>query len=459
MKVLIVNAFLESFTIKNTGARFKSSFSVFEEHVRAALKDCKCAEILSTNKPLIEIVRVGDLDARVLLCDWETDAIEQKHRRALGHFDSFDLIFVGGDSNHSPFDNRLKNLLTLSKMAYYADKPYISVGVPALVDVYSICGKGRFLDVLGVGKVSALRDIGHLSPQAAYCDVETGDLYCYSVSDKGWEPVLNAGLHVESRSVKTVKVAEKFKRPVEQRTRNTEMEPDSATLFDRDVLVKIDAKLQPHWALQGLHKGNLTFLATGLHHWVVNRTVAPPDIATVQVPLAVLAEGPTSPILLEFGNRLLYCAEVNTGKTHSILRRLVGNFTKHHVARLIHSPTGYICKSIMRFVIEQQHLVRGEGGPSNPVSKGFLPCREGMEVQEVSVARAVNVGPSLTSATASTMLLGKSQTHDPYRWSSSKTIYPPSSRLTLEQRMHQGAFGDEDEDEEEEREDGNGGYH
>ena len=69
MKVLIVNAFLESFTIKNTGARFKSSFSVFEEHVRAALKDCKWiegAEVLSTNKPLIEIVSVEDLDARVL---------------------------------------------------------------------------------------------------------------------------------------------------------------------------------------------------------------------------------------------------------------------------------------------------------------------------------------------------------------------------------------------------------
>ena len=101
----------------------------------------------------------------------------------------------------------------------------------------------------------------------------------------------------------------------------------------------------------------------------------------------------------------------------------------------------------MRFVIEQQYLVRGEGGPCSPVSKGFVPRREGTGVQEVSVAGAVNVGPSLTSATASTMLVDKSQTHDPYRWSSSKTVYPSSPRLTLEQRMLQGAFGVDDEEE------------
>ena len=88
------------------------------------------------------------------------------------------------------------------------------------------------------------------------------------------------------------------------------MESDSATLIDRDVLVKVETKLQTHFALDGLSNGNLTFLATRLRHWVVNRTISPPDIACIAVPLAVLAEGPTSPILLEFGNRLLYCAEV-----------------------------------------------------------------------------------------------------------------------------------------------------
>ena len=131
--------------------------------MQAALKkvsqEVDGAEVLcgSSNTPLVEVVSVEELDTKVLLCDWEAHAIEQEHRRALGRFDSFDLIFVGGDSDHSPFDPRLSNLLTLSKMAYYVDKPYISVGVPALTDVYSICSQGTLLDVISAGKLSALR--------------------------------------------------------------------------------------------------------------------------------------------------------------------------------------------------------------------------------------------------------------------------------------------------------------
>ncbi len=454
MKVLIVDAFLSSWS-SNTGARMKSSFDVFEATVRAALKkgvkEVDGAEVLSTanNNALIEVVAVEDLDARVLLCDWETDAIEQKHRRALGHFDSFDIIFVGGDSNHSPFDARLKNLLILSKMAYYADKPYISVGVPALVDVVSICSKGTHLDVVGAGKLSALRKAKHDSPKAAYCDVETGDLYCYSEERhlRAWRPILNTGLHVESRNVQTapkLKVSEKFPRSVEQRTRNTSMESDSATLIDRDVLVKVETKLQTHFALDGLSNGNLTFLATRLRHWVVNRTISPPDIACIAVPLAVLAEGPTSPILLEFGNRLLYCAEVNTGKTRRAFRAIVENFARHHVKKLVHSASGYISKSIMRFVLDQRFLVSGEGGPCPPISKSTVPSSGTGVVKGLPVS-AASVGPSVASATTPVGASGKSLTLDPYRYSSSRTINPPSPRLTHEQRMQVGAFGTEDE--------------
>ena len=43
---------------------------------------------------------------------------------------------------------------------------------------------------------------------------------------------------------------------------------------------------------------------------------------------------------------------------------------------------------------------------------------------------AASVGPSVTS----TPSLSKYLAHDPYKWSSNKTIYPPSPRLTQEQR-------------------------
>ena len=186
---------------------------------------------------------------------------------------------------------------------------------------------------------------------------------------------MNTGVHVESRSVVTataLKVAEKFKRPVEQRTYNTPIEPESPTLFDRDILVKIDAKMQPHYALKGLSTGNLTFLATRLRHWAVNRTISPQKIGDATVPLTVLAEGPSCPILLEFGNRLLYCAEVNTGKTQGAFKRIVGNFTKYHMERLVNSSSGYISKSIMRYVLEQRYLVKGNDRPCDPISAAFI---------------------------------------------------------------------------------------
>ena len=251
MRVLAVDAFLVSWDT-NTGGRMQSTFDVFNKAVKEGLNKIRGlpgAEMYQTKSPEVEVCAVQDLDTHLLICDWETDAIEASHRRSMGRFDTFDVIMVAGDADISPFDPRLYNLVVLSKMAYYSNKPYFSCGSAAIVDIYSICSKGRNYDIQGAGKLGYLRGLPRWSGRTAYVDGETGDLYQYDRRKKGWAAVANCGLHLLSKSravSKQFHVTETFAKSVQQRTNKTAIEVDSVILPDRDILTNIDAKFGKH---------------------------------------------------------------------------------------------------------------------------------------------------------------------------------------------------------------------
>lgn len=399
----------------NTGARMKSTFSLFHEMVLAALKKVPAlegAEMYQTSPPEVEVCSVENLECSVLICDWERDAVEERHRRAMDRFDSFDIILVAGDSDTTPFDPRLAPLVTLSKMACYSGTPLCVCGAPALSTIYSICSKGQNFNFIGTGKASRLKKMSRYGDRAAFVD-ELGDLYHYDAKKGGWTAALNTGLHLlgTSRAASnTLKATEMFAKSVEQRVRNTSQEVDSVIVPDRDCLNSIKSCFSEHYLVSGLTHGNSSFLSTGLKEWAINRTISVPRIGTRDIPLAILAEGSSFPVLLEFGSICIYAAEVNSGKTCASMKKLVENFILHNAKLLVHSPEGYISRSILRFVFEE-YPVKDDGQPCKAISKSLIKSE--VEMQELSVY-------------SQEFDLEKSMSLDPYKWGNSKTFYPPS---------------------------------
>ena len=111
MKVLIVDAFVDE--EPRTSARGKSSFAIFNAMVLSCLQNIQNVAGAELDKPILECCRVDELSSLNYLCDYENTLADINQKNASINFDSFDIIFVGGDSCTSPFDSRLTPLSIL----------------------------------------------------------------------------------------------------------------------------------------------------------------------------------------------------------------------------------------------------------------------------------------------------------------------------------------------------------
>jgi len=341
MKVLIVDAFLNPSETAAHG-RGKTGFALFHALVLSLLQGIPSipgAAMFATSPPIIQVVKVLDLNKAKLYCDVES--IDADSKVVAENFDLIDIIFAGGDVT-DPFDPNLVQLITLCHMANLTNKPMFSCGGAALVEIVSLSGNGKKWNVLNGTNGSTLMDLPTFpfysssrgNFMSTFFAAESGDMYMFQ--DGAWNPYCNVGLHRIGRKgkalcsrLRTAPLNFSF----DDHVKNTPKEVEAISA-DLDNKLYIDSKFIQHWAFKNV-AASRAFLVTSLGDWAINSEWSCKSPKPHSLSPIVLATGKDSPVLIQLGNKLILASEINDGKAWGNLEHVLGNFIQHTVSLIM----------------------------------------------------------------------------------------------------------------------------
>ena len=330
LQILVVNAMAED-------AKGREAMGIFLQMLTGIVG--RSASIV-----LRKMDEIGDY-----VLDWEHDVLTESSKSKAKRFDKVEILFVIGDTKVLPWDSRALQLVTLLHMANFTKKATFCCGSGALHNIYSLATRGSRFHIVNGPNGEVLQRlpmyprfaVGTAQFPCGWLDHETGDVYDYNPSLKNWYPKCNFGVsRLASSGVPPSELLRPARKKLSYKTRLLAVHQDVEPIDDREDIVHVLNKSLHHFSVRKLPDSK--FVLTLMPNWYINGLGSLPPAPG----MTIVAEGAFGPVILVHSNALLLACEINQGKSHWTVRRIVKNFIRHTVQRMEASKGSNIDSSI-----------------------------------------------------------------------------------------------------------------
>lgn len=289
--------------------------------------------------------------------DWEHEQLHYQAELNCERFDELDFIFIGGDMTIVPWEPKATQVVSLVHMARYARKPLLGIGFGAFAVVYTLATMGARYHILNGpngGRIEQLPDFPYYSVgsgafPSGWLDQETGDIYAYDRTMKGWLPVCNTGIHFVAAAGRPISKhvhSRGFDRPIEDK----ESLMTGVHEADEDTLKVTNLFLASPLVSNNVIPASKTFPVRLYHNWYFNIEGALPTGEN----LFIMAEGKYGPSLLMKDRMLLISGRLEPYINVKHIKGIMQNFITEMLDLLLSKENGRIDLSLYTFLFEKK---------------------------------------------------------------------------------------------------------
>jgi len=345
MKILIVNGYQLDSKLS------QKNYQYFLKTIKEAFEGNEVIDNFYIER---EINELSDF-----VVDWEHEQLNYQAEMNCERFDEIDFIFIGGDMSILPWEPKSTQVVSLIHMAKYARKPLIGIGFGAFAVVYTLATKGARYHILNGpigGTIESLPDFPHYSVgtgafPSGWLDHETGDIYSYDRTMRGWMPVCNIGVHFVSTTGRPISKqvhSRGFDRPIEDASLIAGLHE-----VDEDTLKVTNLFLASPLINNGVIPLSKTFPVRLYHNWYFNRDSALPTSEN----LFIMAEGKYGPCVLTKDRMLLISCRLEAYLNVKYVKAILNTFIREMLDLLLSKESGKIDHSLFVFLFQKKSLM------------------------------------------------------------------------------------------------------